>query len=41
MSEIFKAIGEAVKEAGEDGAFFAIGSLAILGLAIIAKSKKS
>lgn len=41
MSEIIKTIGEVAKEAGSEGAFFAIGSLAILGLAMIAKSKKS
>ncbi len=41
MNEIIKTIAEAAKEAGPQGAFFAIGSLAILGMAIIAKSTKS
>lgn len=41
MNEIIETIAEVAKEAGPQGAFFAIGSLAILGMAIIAISTKS
>lgn len=40
MNEIIKSIGDLAKEAGSEGSFMAIGCLAILAMAMIAKSQK-
>lgn len=39
MNEIIKTIGELAKEAGPNGAIYAIGCITILGLAAVLKTK--
>ncbi|WP_258005693.1 hypothetical protein [Castellaniella caeni] len=40
MKDIIKMIEELAKEAGSDGVFLAVSSIALLGLAMVAKGEK-